>query len=334
MMNKTIREIVDKALGGGEIGAAELRALFAVDYLSEESYLIQYASRKMSDGACKGKAEVHAQVGLNSGSCPRDCQFCSFAAMNKIFTSSKVRPLEEIIESCLNFEAGGANAIYLMATATYKFADFLKVGREVKQALKTAVPLIANVGDFDEDEARALKKSGFDGIYHAVRLGEGVITKIDPRKRLQTIDLAAKAGLKVGTCLEPVGPEHTLEELVEKTLITRDMKPAYSGAGRRVNIPGSPLAAHGSLSYAQMAPILAAVRLAVGYDVVGNCTHEPNKIGAMAGASLLWAEVGSNPRDTSESTVRGWTVKNTQEVLTEAGWEVLEGPSVMFGASA
>lgn len=329
-MDKTIRQIVDKALDGGELKASELKALFAVPYLSEESYLIQYASRKMSDEACRGKAEVHAQVGLNSGLCPRDCQFCSFAAMNKVFTGSKVRPLEEVVESCLNFEAGGANAIYLMATATYKFEDFLEVGREVKKALKTEVPLIANVGDFDEEEAKALKKSGFDGIYHAVRLGEGVITKIDPQKRLQTIALAAKAGLKVGTCLEPVGPEHTLDELVEKTLLTRDMKPAYSGAGRRVNIPGSPLAEHGSLSYAQMAPILAAVRLAVGYDIVGNCTHEPNKIGAMAGASILWAEVGSNPRDTQESTVRGWTVQNTQEVLKEAGWDILEGPSLMY----
>ena len=68
----------------------------------------------------------------------------------------------------------------------------------------------------------------------------------------------------------------------------------------------------------------------MGYDVVGNCTHEPNKIGAMAGANLLWAEAGSNPRDTEESTVRGWTVKNTQNELKEAGWEVLEGPSIMY----
>ncbi len=329
-MDKNIRQIVDKALGGGEITGSELRDLFAVPYLSEESYLIQYASRKMSEVACKGKAEVHGQVGLNSGSCPRDCQFCSFASMNKIFTKSKVRPLEEIIEASLNFEASGANAIVLMATATYKFEDFLQVGKEVKGALKTEVPLIANVGDFDEEGAKALKKSGFDGIYHAVRLGEGVVTKIDPKRRLQTVSAAHKAGLKVGTCLEPVGPEHTLEELVEKTLITRDMKPAFSGAGRRVNIPGTPLAAHGSLSFAQMAPILAAVRLAVGYDVVGNCTHEPNKIGTMAGATILWAEVGSNPRDTCESTVRGWTVKNTQEVLTEASWDILEGPSMMY----
>lgn len=55
-----------------------------------------------------------------------------------------------------------------------------------------------------------------------------------------------------------------------------------------------------------------------------------NGIGAMAGANLLWAEAGSNPRDTEESTVRGCTVKQIREMYREAGWEVLEGPSVMY----
>lgn len=330
-MNKNIRQSVDKAIDGGMLTASELKALFAVDYLSEESYLIQYAARKMSAEASRGKAEVHAQVGLNSGSCSKNCQFCSFAAINKVFVEPRVRPLEEIIADCLGFEADGANAIYLMATATYKFADFLHVGQEIKKTLKTEVPLIANVGDFDAEGAKDLQKSGFSGVYHAVRLGEGTVTHIDPEKRLQTIAFARKAGLGIGTCVEPVGPEHTLKELVEKTMLTREMHPAYSGAGRRVNIPGSPLAVHGTLNYGQMAHILAAVRLAVGYGVVGNCTHEPNKIGAMAGANLLWAEAGSNPRDTKENTVRGWSVKRTQEELKEAGWEILEGPSAMFG---
>ena len=144
------------------------------------------------------------------------------------------------------------------------------------------------------------------------------------------MDAANKAGLLIGTCLEPVGPEHTLDELVEKTILTREIQAVYSGAGRRINLPASPLAVHGSLNYGRMAHILAAVRLATGYSMIGNCTHEPNGIGAMAGANLFWAELGSNPRDTKEQTVRGWTVKRTQQELEEAGWEVLSGPSAMY----
>ncbi len=40
---------------------------------------------------------------------------------------------------------------------------------------------------------------------------------------------------------------------------------------------------------ARMAHILAVVRLAVGLDVPGNCTHEPGGVGALAGANLLGA---------------------------------------------
>lgn len=331
-MDKTIRSIIAKAVDGGEINASELHQLFSADYLSEEAFMIQAASRKISEAVSGGQAEVHAQVGINVGSCPKNCQFCSFAAVNKIFDQPKSQSLEEIIESCLRFEQDGANAVYLMITATFKFEDYLAIAKEVKAALRKETPLIANAGDFNDFQAKALREAGFTGIYHAVRLGEGKFTVIDPKVRLKTIAAAQRAGLMVGTCLEPVGPEHTLEELVEKTLLTREMKAVYSGAGRRITIPGSPLAVHGMASYGQMAHILAAVRLATGYAMIGNCTHEPNEIGAMAGANLFWAEAGSNPRDTEANTVRGWTVKRTQDVLKEAGWSILKGPSAMYAS--
>lgn len=330
-LDKNIAQIINKALDGGVINAEELEALFAVNYLSEEAYMIQYASRKISETASKGKAEVHAQVGINVGPCQRNCQFCSFAEMNKVFTETKESSLDEIIKNCLNFEADGANAIDVMVTAHYKFKEYLKVGKAIKTALKTDIPLIANAGDFNEETAKELKAAGFTGIYHAIRLGEGKVTAIDPKLRWRTFEASHKAGLLVGTCLEPVGPEHTLEELVEKTMFTREMKAVFSGAGRRITIPSSPLAVHGMVNYARMGHIVGVVRLATGYGMVGNCTHEPNHIGALAGANLFWAESGSNPRDTEESTVRGWTVAHCHDVLKEAGWDILQGPSVMYG---
>lgn len=331
-MNINIKQIVDKALDGVELTPTEIKELFAVPSISEESYYIQYASRKMSADTLKGKAEVHAQVGIDMGACPKNCEFCSFAASNKIFKHHKVLPLEEIIEKSLMFEREGANAIYLLATAKMNLNDYLTVGKEVRKALKSETILIANVGDFDEDGAVALKETGFTGIYHAVRLGEGQITAIDLEERLKTIRAAKKAGLVVGTCVEPVGPEHSLDELVEKTIITREISPAFSGSARRISIPGTDLEKQGMVSEAGMAHILAVVRLAMGYQVPGNCTHEPNGIGAIAGATLFWAENGSNPRDIEEKTEvnRGYSVAQCREIFREAGWDVLEGPTQMF----
>jgi biotin synthase len=50
---------------------------------------------------------------------------------------------------------------------------------------------------------------------------------------------------------------------------------------------------------------------------------------------LLWAETGSNPRDTLEKTeeARGMTVGQCRDVLAEAEWDVLEGPSVFYGGA-
>jgi len=88
----------------------------------------------------------------------------------------------------------------------------------------------------------------------------------------------------------------------------------------------------GIVSEARMAHILAVVRLALSDDVGGNCTHEPNVIGAAAGANLLWAEAGSNPRDTETKTEnqRGMTVQDCIRVLEEAEWKVLKGPSQFY----
>ena len=329
-MKTQIKQICNKALGGALLSANEIRELFAVPFISEESYHIQWASRCISEKA--GLAEIHGQVGVNTSACPCNCRFCSFAAVNGSFKENRVSDLEYIIEQCLQLQDQGANAIYLMATANMNFPDFLNIAGEVRLKLKPESIMIANVRDFDYYEGLALKDAGFTGIYHAIRLGEGKVTRISPGKRLETIQAAKKVGLKVGTCVEPVGPEHSLDELVEKTIIAREIEPVFSGAARRISIPGSNLEQYGMVSEASMAHILAVVRLAMGPGVSGNCTHEPNNLGAIAGANLFWAEAGFNPRDTVEKTEvnRGFDIKKCQDIFKEAEYPVLQGPSVFF----
>ncbi|MGE5391033.1 MAG: radical SAM protein [Deltaproteobacteria bacterium] len=327
-----MKKTVDEALAGRIIKTDEIRDLFAVPLFSEESFYIQWAGRKLSEECSGGLAEIHGQVGVNSGPCACNCAFCSFAKSNRIFTGQYTEPMEKIIGQCLALQNQGANAIYLMATAAFSFTDYLEIAMIVKMRLNCELPLIANVGDLNYQMALALKEAGFDGIYHAVRMGEGQVTRIDPQKRLASFAAARNAGLILGTCVEPIGPEHTLDELVEKTLIAREAQPAFSGAMRRVNIPGGELSVNGMTGEARMAHILAVVRLAMGHDIPGNCTHEPNVLGCCSGANLLWAEAGSNPRDIVLETEasRGLDMQECRNVLAEAEWQVLEGPSQFF----
>jgi biotin synthase len=328
-----IKKIIKKSLEGITLTKDEISSLFRVRLFSDEAAMIIAASRKKSESASNNRAEVHAQVGLNIAPCPKNCAFCSFAVKNKVFEERIEITLDEAIIKAKEFETDGANAIFVMSTADYPFEKYLDISREIRKSLHPDTILVANVGDFTKEQALNLKDAGFSGIYHAVRLGEGRDTTISVKKRLATFNNAKDAGLLLGTCVEPVGNEHTVDELVEKTVITQNAEPVYSGAARRIPIPNTKMAKYGIVSEAKMAHILAVVRLVLGYNVPGNCTHEPNVIGAAAGANLLWAEAGSNPRDTEVETAgkRGMTVKDCIRVLEEAEWKVLQGPSKFYG---
>jgi biotin synthase len=328
----TMSDMIRKSLDGEDLRAEEIKALFEVPLFSEDSARIQLASRHKSQKACGGKAEVHGQVGLNIGLCPMDCYFCAFAACNGIFEEEEELTPEEAVRMTKDIEASGGNAVFVMSTAQYPFEKYLEMGREIRRNLRLETTLIANVGDMTEKQAVDLKQAGFSGVYHALRLGEGRDTRLSPERRLRTFQHVHAAGLGLGTCVEPVGPEHSVEELVEKTLITREARPVYSGSARRIPLPGTKMGGLGMVSEARMAHILAVVRLSLGYDVPGNCTHEPNVIGAAAGANLFWAESGSNPRDTASDTAghRGMTVEVCRNIFKEAEWEVLDGVSRFY----
>lgn len=328
-----VDKILEKALNDEILNANEIADLFKVPLKSEESAKIIYAGRKKSELASDGFAEVHGQLGLNIAPCPMNCLFCAFAKRNKVFDNATELTAEEAVRRTLQFEKNGANAVFIMATADYAFEKFVEMGKEIRKHLKPETRLVSNVGDFNKKQARDLKDAGFNGIYHAIRLGEGRDTCLRIDKRYDTFRNAKEVGLRLGTCVEPVGNEHSIEELVEKTIINREAEPVYSGSARRIPIPGSELEKYGIVSEAKMAFILAVVRLAIPLSVPGNCTHEPNVIGAYAGANLLWAESGANPRDTLEDTEgqRGMSVHDCKTILEEAEWKVRSGSSQFYG---
>jgi biotin synthase len=297
----------------------------------DEGFIIA-AANAINRMISKGKAEVHAQIGLNLSPCPNNCSFCAFAAKNGVFRESQELPIEDVILLALKAEADGANALFFMTTHDYPFRKYIEISKEVRSKLKPETVMIANIGDFGYKEGRQMKEAGYTGIYHAVRMGEGRDTKIDPQVRLNTVRAASEAGLFVGTCVEPIGPEHSIDEIAETILIGREMKPCYSGAMRRISIPGSDLVRYGMISEYRLAFLVAVVRLAMGRAVIGHCTHEPNLLGPVAGANLFWAEVGTNPRDTESETSegRGMDVKSCMEMLKEADFDILQGPSAIY----
>ncbi len=333
-LNAKIEKIVGNVYDGKSPSAEDIRLLLNTEPHSIEAGFIITSADTLNRSASKNRAEVHAQIGINCAPCPRNCSFCAFAAKNNVFKENVDITIEDALLMSHNAEKDGANALFIMTTGGYPFRKFIEISKEIRSQIQPETVMIANIDDFDYSEGKELKDAGYTGIYHAVRMGEGKATTIPPERRLKTVQAAREAGLLIGTCVEPIGPEHTVDEIVEKILITRDMKPCFSGAMRRINIPGSELEKFGMLTEYQSAFIVAVVRLAMGRNLMANCTHEPNLLGAATGANLFWAETGTNPRDTEKETSegRGLDVFSCKKMLSEADYEIVQGPSIFYSA--
>ncbi|MFH2093101.1 MAG: radical SAM protein [Pseudomonadota bacterium] len=323
------QDIIKKSFAGESLSQPELVHLLNMPPDSMDTYSVMAAASRISKELSHGQAEIHAQFALNLALCPCNCLFCSFAHVNGIFKEEIVLLPEQAVAYARQFEEKGANAIFVMTTAKYGFDHFIEMSLEIRRNLRPETTLIANVGDQSPENAKKLKDAGYAGVYHALRLREGSDTGISPQKRKDSIRAFQEVGLKVGTCVEPVGPEHTNEELAQMIHYTASFNPAYSGAARRISIPGTKIAERGMINELRMAQIVAVTRLGMPRTVTGNCTHEPCTLGAVAGANLFWAELGANPRDVKARTEdgRGDTIEHCSALFKESGWDIWNGPS-------
>ncbi len=334
MIKSSIENIVDKSLAGELLNRTEMAVLFEVPAVSTEAAYIQSAARQLSSKLNDNRAEIHCHVGINLGLCKHNCQWCSFAAVNKVFPKASILSLEEIITKCQKLEAEGANAIYLVTTGMFPCKRLVETVSSVRQNLQADTILVANADDFNLEEAYALKAAGLNGIYHAIRFREGIESNIPVTKRFATMEAAHQAGLTLGTCVEPIGPEHSVDELIEATIIARECGAVFSGTMKRIPIPGTEMAKRGMLSEARMAHLHSVIRLSTQHSMMGMCWHEPSVVGPLIGANLMWAETGSSPRDTHADceTTRGHSVAGIRRMYWEAGWEVMEGPSRIWNS--
>jgi len=185
--------------------------------------------------------------------------------------------------------------------------------------------LVVNIGDLDAAQVRDLKAAGVSGAYHVCRLREGSDTALDPEQRKATIRIIKEAGLDWYYCCEPIGPEHSAEELADQIFIGVEYGCFQHAAMRRVYVPSTPLAPRGQISELRLAQVTAVVTLATLTcpETKTIAVHEPNLLGLTAGANAICAESGANPRDLEKETLgrRGRDVNACRMLLYEAGFE-------------
>lgn len=318
-----IRAILDRALGGDQLARNDALRLMAADTHSDDCYAVMAAANQMTHRSTASHGTVYSQIGLNVWACPENCDFCYLGTKHRIVNGLFELPPEEVVRRALDFEAAGADEVYLMITANYPMERFLEIGRAVRAALRPQTELIANVGDFRLDGALSLLDAGFYGVYHVYRLREGVDTEIEPERRLATLEAIAESELDLRYCVEPVGPEHTDEEIVEQIKMARTFGAGIMAVMRRTPVVGTPTEHAGQLTEAEVAKIVAVARLTLGDQIRAMGVHEPSVVSLRAGAHRICAEVGMNPRDLLNDTSkgRGRSVEDCERLLWEAGFD-------------
>lgn len=318
-----ISEILKKGGDFQGIDRASALELMHLELHSRETYALMETANRMTREQFGDKGENHLHIGVNIEPCPFNCSFCSLTESAHIFREKVEFPPEKIIGWAKTGEQEGADALNIMTTGTYPFRKLLDLGRHLTAAV--SIPLVANTRDVTHKEGEQLLDAGFVGAYHAVRLGEGKDTPFVKKKRVRTITILKDVGLRWMNCVEPVGPEHKAEEIVDLMFLAREYRATYSGIMRRINFRGSPMEPFGMITELEMARMLAVSRLVMGDVPAAHCSHEPHEISLLAGGNLFFPEVGSNPRDGVEQmdAGRGKSILETKQIHREMGMDPL-----------
>lgn len=320
-----VEDILSKASEKKGLDKEHALRLMEIKVDSADMYALMSTANSKTRELFNNFGEVHAQIGINYAPCPNKCGFCIFSVADKNVELS----LNEVLRRAEWLVREGTNAIFLMTTGDYDFDRFIEIGRAVREVIPPKMPLVANTGDFGYSEAKELTDAGFTAVYHVVRLREGIDTKIDPSDRLRTIKAAKSEGLDLSYCVEPIGPEHTSEEIVEAIFLGKELQPTVMATMRRIPVPGTPLAKFGQITQLEQAKIEAITRLVMGNNVLAMGVHEAYIPCLMSGANQIYAETGPNPRDEALDTAkgRGLSVKSCRVLLQEANYNPRDGPA-------
>jgi len=322
-MSDNLNEIFGKIEANSELNREDAVSLLSAPTTGEAYFRLLYLARKYSEETFGNRAYIFAQIGIHAEPCSVNCSFCSMARDYYALPNRGRKTVEEVSATVRQLVAERVNDIFLMTNADYPIDSFIEIGRTVRPHIPVEIRLAANIGDFDLPTARRLKEAGFTGAYHIVRLREGVDTGITVRQRLKTLDAIRDAGLEFYYCVEPIGPEHSYEEITAEIFRVREYQVQVMSAMRRTPVEGTPLYKYGAISTPELCKIAAVALLAIRPKRAMN-VHEVTEMSLLAGVNQLYAEVGTNPRDTDDNTEnnRGFNTAALRTMLESSGYAV------------
>lgn len=328
MMKETIKRLIDKVKEESLCGTVQSKeTMVTLLNIEEDTDEYNYLCEAANDAAkviTGGEAYLWGAIGVDYALCPMNCRFCSLGEEWGIVKETKSFSQEEIIFQIKEYVEQGIRFVVLRTTEFYSIDTLCEFLKNIRVQVPGDYELVLNIGEFDLQTADKIHESGADGIYHALRLREGVDTHFRPEERLKTLASVRDSDLKLIHLVEPVGVEHTAEEIADNLLNAIDYKVVISGAMARTPVKGTPLGELPALSEKQLAQIIAVIRLCSGVKDI--CVHPPSETVVKSGANVVVIERGAIPRDAEHSPElwNAFDVKTAKGYFEENGYEVVQ----------
>lgn len=292
-----IRSAEAKAMKGEYIGKDAVLALLSINPLSEDCSALGEAARRVASEFCDDTAIVGSSIGLDLMPCSMSCRFCSLGEKWGIYKENYVMPDDDVIELIRDSVEHGFTKFTLRTTEFYDIDTLCRLKKRISNEVPGEYVITANTGELNPEKAKKLKDAGFAGIYHAIRLREGIDTPIPADVRIATIKAAQEAGLFVASGVDPIGIEHTNEEIADLIDLYRRLEPNAVCTMKRINVKGTPVGDLEEIDDMRLAQIAAVIRLA-GAGVWKNVAVHPITEQAVRwGVNNVSPELGANPRD-------------------------------------
>ena len=316
-------DIILKGYNRGEVTKDECTYLLEMNENSIEASFARIMANSLVRESTQSTANMTAQLGVQIAPCEANCSFCNFNSevTNVKSTSMSDEEIESRVRSYTEYN--DVWRIFLMTMHRYDIDRLKETIKLCKKVAPKGVQIGLNIGDADIDSCLELRKAGAEVAYHVCRLREGEYTKLKPEDRIATMRNFKEAGFELATCIEPIGPETTVKEMIERFFLAKELECEPIGVMKRVAVPGTPMSSSGMISDSRLTQLAAVFALASSYyrkEPAINI-HEPCQLGFFSGSRHLTAEYGANPRDAGLGERRGRTTAQCRKIFYDAGFE-------------
>lgn len=319
-----IDQATDEALRGAVQSRETIVKMLELDPASSEVDYLKEQATRVAKAASKGRGGLSGAIGVDMCSCDMNCRFCSFGTEWGLVKDERKYTKDEILELARAYVSEGVTTLTLRSTEFYDLSVLTEWLADIRKSAPGDYAINLNVGEMDAAMAEAAYQAGATSAYHVVRLREGTDTPFSPAVRERTARAIADSPLRYGTCVEPIGIEHTNEELADKVVYNMSLRPYGMGVMFRVNVPGTPFEGYADIPTQRKLQILAATRIAVGTQIRCMGMHPALPESLYAGGNSFTLELGANPRDVefNDREWRGFTGDDARRLLEEAGFRL------------